>query len=284
MMPNMDALGATVLAIRQIFASMFFVALPAAILLSVVFGYLRSGYEGFPEVLKRALVASLLLASFPEVSNLILDVCDGLADKIDHANNIDAFIKMAQMKSQSYSVAKNALLLKFDDLIIALLTFASLAFVLIARYLSVALYYFYWILLTILSPAMILCYVFPQTAHITKNLYQGLIEVAFWKVVWAVLSVMLTAIPFANIYKTEGSYLTMIILNFVIALSMLQTSNIVKSLAASGVHGEAHGLGAAATAAMIALPVRLASARALTSQMVGGTASLAQRVLPRKEK
>jgi hypothetical protein len=269
LIPNMDVLGSVLQNIRQIFCNLFFVALPIAIMLSVVIGYLKFGHENFPDVLKRALVASLLLASFPEISSLILDVCDGLADKIDSANNLEAFIRMAQEKSQSYSIAKNVLLLKFDDLIVAVLTFVSFVFLLIARYLSVALYYFNWILLTILSPLMILAYVFPATANITKNLYQGLMEVAAWKIIWAVLSVMLTSIPFSNIYKTEGSYLTIIVMNFIIALSMLKTSKIMKSLVSDGVHGQSDALGIAATAAMIAVPAKAAAARHMTREVLG---------------
>ncbi len=138
-------------------------------------------------------------------------------------SGLETIMRMAEEKSRSYSMAKNALLLKFDDLIIAFLSLVSFIFLYIARYLSIALYYFYWILLSAISPILILFYIFPSTAGITKNLYRGLIEVAIWKIIWAVQSAMLTRFSIGDIYRTEGSYITLIVLNLVIAIGMLFT-------------------------------------------------------------
>jgi hypothetical protein len=271
MTPDLAAWGSVVLRIHNGLSTFFYVALPVAMMLSVAIGFLRFGNENFPEVLKRALIASLLLISFPEVSNLILDVCDGLALKVDNMNGLDSFLQMAREKSESYKNASNVLLLKFDDLIMAALSFLSFLVLLVARYLIVTLYYFFWGLLSALAPLMILAYVFPSASNITKNLYKGLMEVASWKIIWAVQSAMLTSIPFANIYKTDGSYLTLIILNFVIALAMLFTPLIVKSLVGEGAHGMAQTLGTTATSAMVALPMRMANAQQFTRMIIDQT-------------
>ena len=170
MIPNLEILGSLVRDIQQNLSQLFYVMLPVAILFSIAIGYLKSGDVNFPEVIKRAFVAALLLASFPEISNLILDICDGIALKIDNLSGLETFIRMAQEKSQNLSVAKNLLLLKYDDLFIAVLSFASFILLYIARYATIALYYFYWVLLSICSPFMILCYIFPRTAGITENL------------------------------------------------------------------------------------------------------------------
>jgi len=257
MIPNMEALGSLIRDLHQMLTSLFYLALPLAILLSVTFGFFKSGSPDYVDTLRRALIAGLLLASFPEVSNLILDVCDGVANKIDSMSGLETFMRMAEEKSRSYSGASNVLLLKFNDLFIAVLSFASFVILYVARYLTIALYYFFWVLLSVLSPILILCYMFPATAAVTKNLYRGLIEVASWKIVWAVQSAMLSALSLGNIYKTEGSYFTLTVLNFVIALGLLFTPMLVKSLIGEGIQGAASTLGPVAAASIVALPTRI---------------------------
>lgn len=261
MMPNMDVLGSLVKDLHQSLSQLFYLMLPICIMFSVIFGFLKSGDPNYPDVVKRALVASLLLATFPETSNLILDVCDGIASRIDDMQGLETFLRMAQEKSQSYSQSTMSLVLKIDDLLIAILSYASFVLLLIARYISVALYYFIWVLLSILSPLMILAYLFPATSGITKNLYRGLMEVAAWKIIWAVMSAMLTSLSFGNIYKTDGSYLTLIVLNFVIALAMLCTPLVMKSLIGDGVQAMAQSLGTSAAMSAVSLPIRLANVK-----------------------
>jgi len=259
MMPNMDVLGSLVRDLHESLSQLFYMMLPIGIMFSVIFGFLKSGDPNYPDVVKRALVASLLLATFPETSNLILDICDGIAARIDNMQGLETFLRMAQEKSQSYSQSTMSLVLKIDDLIIAILSYGSFVLLLVARYISVALYYFVWVLLSILSPLMILAYIFPATSGITKNLYRGLMEVAAWKIIWAVLSAMLTALSFGNIYNTDGSYLTLIVLNFVIALAMLCTPLVMKSLIGDGVQAMAQSLGMSAAMSAVSLPIRLAN-------------------------
>lgn len=256
MMPNMDVLGSLIRDLHHMLANLFYVALPVAILLSVCISFVKGGTPDYMDIVRRALIATLLLVSFPEVSGWILDICDGLAGKIDSMAGLDAFMKMAEEKSRGYAGAQSVLLLKFNDLFIAVLSFASYVILYIARYLTIALYYFFWVMLSVLSPILILCYVFPSTAGITKGLYRGLIEVACWKIIWAVQSAMLAALSVGNIYKTEGSYITLTVLNFVIAIGLLCTPMLVKSIVGEGLQSAASTMGTAAAAAMIAIPTR----------------------------
>ncbi|MFN3696601.1 MAG: hypothetical protein ACK4VO_04095 [Pseudobdellovibrio sp.] len=275
MTPNLEVLGSLVKDLHHGLSNLFYIMLPVAVLFSVVFGYLKSGDSNYPDIIKRSFVAALLLASFPEVSNLILDICDGLALKIDNMSGIETFMRMAEEKSRSYAVAKNVLLLKFDDLFMAILSFGSFLLLLLARYITVALYYFYWVLLSVCAPLMILCYVFPKTAGITANLYKGLIEVALWKVIWAIMSAMLTSLSFGNIYQTDGSYLTLIVMNFVIAIAMLFTPMIVRSLIGEGVQATAQTIGTTAALAAVALPTRIATVHQVSREMISNTRSYA---------
>ncbi|MCK6599498.1 MAG: hypothetical protein L6Q37_14120 [Bdellovibrionaceae bacterium] len=275
MTPNLEVLGSLVKDLHHGLCNLFYIMLPVAVLFSVVFGYLKSGDLNYPDIIKRSFVAALLLASFPEVSNLILDICDGLALKIDNMSGIETFMRMAEEKSRSYAVAKNVLLLKFDDLFMAILSFGSFLLLLLARYITVALYYFYWVLLSVCAPLMILCYVFPKTAGITVNLYRGLIEVALWKVLWSIMSAMLTSLSFGNIYQTDGSYLTLIVMNFVIAIALLFTPMIMRSLIGEGVQATAQTIGTTAALAAVALPTRIATVHQVSREMISNTRSYA---------
>jgi len=254
---NLEILGALVRDLFQGLSQLFYIMLPLAILFSIIFGYMKSGDANYPDVIKRALVASLLLASFPEVSNFILDVCDGIASKIDDMSGLDAFMKIAQEKSLGYAAAQKVLLLKFDGFFMAILSFASFALLYIAKYLTVILYYFYWGLLSIAAPLMILCHLFPSTSNITVNLYKGLIEVASWKIIWAILSAMLKSVSFGFIYQNQESYLPLVAMNFIIAIALLFTPRILRSLIGEGVQSTAESIGATAVSGvlMAAAPV-----------------------------
>lgn len=271
MIPNMDVLGSLVRDLHQMLSSLFYVALPVAIALSVCIGFLKGETPSYVDILRRALVASILLISFPEVSGWILDICDGIANKIDTMSGLDAVMKMAQEKANSYAGAQNVLLLKFNDLFIAVLSFASYIILYVARYLTIALYYFFWVMLSVLSPIMILCYMFPSTAGITKGLYRGLIEVASWKIIWAIQSAMLASLSVGNIYKTEGSYITLTVLNFVIAIGLLCTPMLVKSIVGDGLQSASTAMGTAATAALIALPARAAKASVTSREVLNNS-------------
>ena len=87
-----------------------------------------------------------------------------------------------------------------------------------------------------------------------------MIEVASWKIVWAILGAMLTALSFGNAYQTEGNYLTLIVMNFVIAIAMLMTPMLVRSLVGPGLQSMSSSIGPVAVAAMAAAPAKSASA------------------------
>ncbi len=266
MIAEFEVLGSLVRDLHHAISQIYYMALPVAILLAVVMGYLSSGSINYLDTIRRVFVATILLVAFPDISNAIISVCDGIALKIDDMSGLDTFIRMAQEKAASYSQSKNVLLLRFNDLIIAFFSFCSFVLTYISRYLTIAMYYFFWVFLSAISPILILFYIFPKTAHITGNLFKSLIQVASWKICWAILSAMLRSLSFGNIYATEGSYITLIVLNFVIAIAMLLTPMIVKSVAGEGAHAMAETLGAGAIASMVALPGRVAYMKVKATQ------------------
>ena len=259
-MENFELLGALAQKLHSELRNTYYLMLPIFFCLSLVVTWLKTptGGPDFIEALKRVFISTLLLAGFQEITDTILFVTSGLAEKISDLQGLDMFMQMAGDKAKSYTASPMSMVLQFNDLIIATLSFLSYIILYVARYVMVAVYHFSWVFLSLIAPILLLFHIFSP--KITLNLFKSMIEIASWKVVWAVLSAMLAALPFGNAYATSGNYLTVIVLNFVIAISMLCTPMIVKSLVGSGFSAFADTLGPITTAAMLATPAKAASA------------------------
>ena len=269
-MPQFELLGTLARDLHQEFVNMYYLFLPVFFALAVAVAWFKSptGSPEFLDIVKRAVVATILLAAFPDIANAILFVTEGVADKIDKLNSLDTLIRMAQEKSEGYSVSVTSMILQFNDLIIATLSFLSYLILYIARYLTIAMYHFFWIFFMISAPLLLLFNLFEGTQQITKNLVKGMIEVACWKIVWAILGAMLAALSFGDAYRAEGSYLVLIVMNFVIAIAMLMTPSMVKSLVGGGMQSMSSAIGAASVAAMAAAPARAATMAATSRNAI----------------
>lgn len=259
-MPNLELLGPLMERLYQDFVSLYYLMLPVCFALSLAITWLRSpqGSPEFMDSLKRVIVTTLILAAFPEISKTILFIANGIAERIDSTAGLEQVIEAARAKVEDFSFSGKSVIIAFGDLIIATLSFASFLILYCARYLMIAIYHFYWVFYMVAAPMLLLFNVFAGTAHITKNLFKGMIEVASWKIVWAILSAMMTSLSLGDAYKTEGNYITLIVLNFVIAIAMLFTPMFVKSLVEGGANSTAGVFGQAASAAMMATPARTA--------------------------
>lgn len=258
-MPHFEVLGSLVVNLHHEFVRIYYLVLPVFFALSILAGWARNPAGGmdFVDTVKRAVIATLLLAAFQDISQGILFIADGIADKIDNMSGLNSIMQMAAQKSQSYSHSSISLILQFDDYIIALLSFVSYLVLYFARYITVAMYYFFWIFLSISAPLLLLFNLFPATSNITGGLFRSMCEVASWKICWSILSAMLTALSFGDIYRTEGSYITLIVMNFVISVAMLATPMMVRSIVGHGIAGMAPALGAGAVATMAAAPAKV---------------------------
>ncbi|MBX2988867.1 MAG: hypothetical protein KF802_13330 [Bdellovibrionaceae bacterium] len=257
-MPDFNLMGSLMRDLHQEFVRMYYLMLPVFFCLSIAITWLRSPGNSldFVDVLKRAMISTLLLAAFPEISQSIVFIADGIAEKIDSMNTLDSVIQMAKEKSESYPSGSASILLGFNDLLMAVLTFLSFLILFIARYLMIAMYHFFWVFYMVSAPLLLLFNLFPATGNITANLFRGMIEVACWKIVWAILGVMLASLAFGDAYKTEGAYVTIVVMNFVIAIAMLATPLFVKSLGSQGAQAMSSGIGQQAVAAMAAVPTK----------------------------
>ncbi len=260
-MPQFELLGSLMRNLHQEFVTMYYLFLPVFFALAVVVAWVKSptGSPEFIHIIKRAIIATVLLVAFPDISKAIIAMADGVAEKIDHLNSLDNVIRMAQEKTDNYSLSVSSVILQFNDLIIATLSFLSYLILYIARYITVAMYHFFWTFFMVSAPLLLLFNLFEGTQQITVNLFKGMIEVACWKIVWAILGAMLLALSFGDAYRTEGNYLTLIVMNFVIAVAMLMTPMMVKSIVGSGLQSMSSALGAAAVTAMAAAPAKAAA-------------------------
>jgi len=258
-MPNLDLLGSLMQNLHQEFVRIYYLMLPVFFALSIAVTWIKhpQGSIDFLDVLKRAFVSTLLLVAFPEISSAIITIADGITQRIDNLSGLETIVRMAKEKAETYSFSTTSILLQFNDLIIATLSFLSYLILYIARYITIAMYHFFWIFFTISAPLLLLFNLFQGTSQIAVNLFKGMIEVASWKIVWAILSAMLTALSFGDAYRAEGNYLTLIVMNFVIAVAMLATPLVVRSIVGQGFQAMSSTLGPLAVASMVAAPARV---------------------------
>ena len=255
------------------FVNLFYLMLPVFFALALVIDWFRNpaGSPDFLSTLKRAFIATLLVVGFQEISEAIVAITSGIADRISDLSSIDAIIEMAKLKTKDYPMSSVSLLLGFDDLFIAALSYLSYIILYLARFVTVAMYHFMWALLTILSPLLILFTLFRGTIGIPANLFRSMIEVSSYKIIWAVLAVMIQSLAFGHAYAADGSYLTIIILNFVIALAMLATPMVVRSLVGAGLSSMSQTLGMGAVLAIASVPARTATLARGTKNVASDT-------------
>ncbi len=275
-MNQFEMLGALALKLHNEFKNLYYLMLPLFFAVSIAMAWFRNpqGSPEFIESLKRTFIGTLLLVAFPEITDTILLVANGLAEKISDMNGLENMMQMAAQKTKGYTLSTTSIILAFNDFIVAALSFLSYIILYVARYIMVALYHFSWIFLSLIAPLLLLFHVFSP--KITGNLFRSLFEVASWKIVWSVLSAMLAALPFGNVYMIDGNYLTVIVLNFVIALAMLGTPLVVRSLVGSGLSALTGAMGPAVAATMLAVPAKAASLARVGRGVLGDTMSWAQ--------
>ena len=268
-MDHFALLGSVAVKIHSEMRSIYYLLLPVFFMLSLALVWFQhpSGGPDFIDKMKRAIIATLLLVGFAEITDAMLFVANGISDKIDNLSGLDAILQMASEKARSYSQKNLMPILGFDDLMIAGISYLSWLILYVARFIMVAVYHFSWVFLSIIAPLVLLFHVF--SSHMTLKLFTTMAEIASWKVAWSVLSAMLKALPFGNWYGSGGDYLTVVVLNLVIALAMLGTPLIVHSIVAGGFATMAAGLNGLTASAMLAAPAKAVAAYKFGASTLG---------------
>lgn len=180
--------------------------------------------------LKRLFLVALLLVAFPMIAEFVQVLGVEIAKSIDDMTGIDQVLSAASQKASSYSFDLSGLLNLGNDLIMGFLVLCSFLILVIARFFLLAFQHFYWLMLVVLGPFLILGTLFDSASGITKGLFRSIFQVAAWPVIWSILSAFLKALPFASAYATEGGYVTIITLNLIIAVALLFSPFIVSQL------------------------------------------------------
>lgn len=253
-MDQFQMLGSVAKSLHSEFRKMFYLLVPLFFVLSLAITWVRNptGGPDFIETVKRTFVATLLLVGFPEMSDMILFVTNEIAARVNDLSGLDSVIRMAGEKASTYTLSVSGALMGFNDLLIATLAFLSYLLLYVARYLMVAVFHFGWTFLILIAPLLLSFHIF--STKITGTLFRSLFEIASWKIMWAILSAMLMALPFGQAYMAEGSYLTVIVMNFVIAIAMLCTPLVVHSLVGNGISGFLSTVGPMTAGLMLAVP------------------------------
>ena len=180
--------------------------------------------------LKRLVLVVVLLVSFPKIAEFTQIIGVEIAKHLDDMTGIDMVLDAAKAKAANYSLNVQGLLNFGNDFVMGIFVMFSFLILVIARFALLAFQHFYWLLLVVLGPFLILGTLFESASGITKGLFKNMFQVACWPVIWAILSAFLKVIPFANAYATDGAYVTIITLNLIIAVALLFSPFILSQL------------------------------------------------------
>ncbi len=241
--------------IHSTFEALFYVFLTTLLLLGIFMEYFKwplGGTPSFSVLIGRALIAVILLHTYPEVSNLIADTIDGLSQKLGDLNNFN--LVLAKMGGKLNEMTFSWVSAK--DLVTWVISFLTFFMLFISVHSINAFMLFVWTLLYCCSPLLIALFVLPSTAQATKGLYKSLIEVSLWKVVFSILSTLLWSFALSDINNqgSEISFISVVFLNLILAGSLLSTPLVVHALAGGGFSGLATSAGGLIAGATMAAP------------------------------
>lgn len=221
-------------------------------LLSVLMAYSADlGIQGaVVSRLKRLIVTMLLLVAFPSITGLLKNLGQDIALSIDNLQGIEDFLRAASEKASQYSMSVKSVLDFGNDLIVSFFVSASFVILYLARYLLLAFYHFYWMILLVTGPFLILGNLFESTTNLTRNLFKSLMLVAAWPIIWSILSAFLKALPFENAYNMPGGYTAVVVMNLILALSLLFSPFLLSQFCEGTVVGAGSGVYAGAKAAV----------------------------------
>lgn len=188
------------------------------------------------KLLKRTLLSVILLLMFDDCMNLIAQVADGIADKINGLAQLKAVLDEAKKVIESQETGW----LEFRQWVIFFINFFAYCVAYLGFFMAQAITHFVWAILYIASPLMILMYVSEKTAFVTVNLFKGLINVATWKIMWSILAVLLLKLMTTPQVGGADNFLTSAIVNLCVGISMLFVPFATKSLIGDGMSGVAN--------------------------------------------
>ncbi len=94
--------------LHSFFVSIFYMLSTILLLIGVLLEYFKmpvGGSLSFPQLVGRTFIAAILLAAYPEISNMVAAVADAVADKIGDLNSFHHLLESAgaALKEHSWS-------------------------------------------------------------------------------------------------------------------------------------------------------------------------------------
>lgn len=271
-MSNMSWLASEGKQIFQLFQGAFYIFVTVLLSVGVLTEYFKmplGNLPNFPQLLGRALVAALLLHSYPTITNMVADVADSLSAQLGGFHQFQRVLDRMGEKIGELSWSW----VSFKDTVMLIISFLTFFLLYFSIHIAQAFYLYTWTLLYVFSPILIALFVLPATASATKALFRSLIEVACWKIVWAVIATLLWSSALGDLNKPgfQVSFLAAISFNIILAGSLLLTPFVVHALAGSGLGTMTRNIGAIAIGALsfspggIARGVKRASPQAVNA-------------------
>lgn len=282
MMSDITWLAVEAKKIHEIFNGYFYLIITVLISLGIAIEFFKwpiGQVPQFPTLIGRALIAAILLHSYPEITNTIADVTDAIAHQLGDLNNFQLILDKMGDKVGELSWSW----VSFKETIILLISFLTFFLLYFSIHIADSFYIYVWVMLYVFSPLLIALYVLPLTASATSALFRSLIEVACWKIVWSVIATLLwsTALSQINQAGTQVSFLTAIGFNIILAGSLLLTPFVVHALASGGLAQMGKDLSSLAIGGMVLSPGRaVTGAKSLGSRSMETSRNLFR---PRKE-
>ena len=239
--------------VHDIFVSLFYSIALTMLIVGVVLEYFKFPLGGVPQMaplVGRVLVAAIMLHSYPDISNLLSELTDGMAAKLGNLNEFHTVLSRMGEKlgdlSLSWTSVKETVSLVFS--------FVSFFLLYVSVFIANAGVIYVWVLLYVFSPLLIALFILPGTASATKVMFRSMFEVCAWKIVWSVLATLLWSAALSEINKasSEINFLTVIAFNLILAASVLFTPLVVNALTGAGIASmTSNMMGMAAGAALM---------------------------------
>lgn len=261
---NTEFLAAEAHKLHGIFQGAFFTMMVSFLLLAVVLEFFKlplGNSPGFSVLLGRCLMATLFLVALPEVMNFMADTTDSISKELGDLNSYQHVLARLGEKLKDLSFSWTSL----RDVITILLSFLSFTALYLTIYFADAGFLLCWTLIYVFSPLVFALYIFPQTAQATPALFRSMVEVSLWKICWSVMATLLwsTALSEINQPASQINWLTSIVLNLMLMISVLLTPKLVRALLNGGISEfSSMGQGAIMAGASLTPAIALAKSKA----------------------
>lgn len=261
--------------LHEIFNNLFYIMISTALVVGIIIEYFKLPLGGMPQftpLVGRVVVAAILLVAVPELMNMLASVTDAVVKDVGGLTQFGLVMKRMGEKLGSLSFSW----VSFRDVIILVISFLTFYLLYITVYLMDAFFVFAWMMLYIMSPVLVALFVLPATESATKQLFRSMFEVCAWKCVWGVLSALLWSFALSDINQPGHNidFLTAIILNLMLAFSVIMTPKVTSAFLGGGISQVADTFGST-----------LLAAAALTPQGMAGkiaARTIGQNSLPRR--